>query len=309
MRSEPRNPANTSGLWSVIRRGIDVIHDLFVTAIEQSTPLLKVLLAIYGATAILAIVLPIVFIVIGDPSYALISLRWILALLVVVLVATPIIVTRLYRGTEIWGRLVPVQPLPDKIVQDLRTRLKQVRLEAVECIRSYHPATRLSEANLRAHMMLPYYLDPPKGVACELRMQEELQLGMEGYEDRDFRFHPNLGVSGRVFVIGMPKIVRVTTNEERDADDVPIDDYGILTSQRSKVPANLQWIISIPIRRPADDSNFSTLGVLSIHGMDQGFPRKTLEAVVGRIFPTVYLIVSQLCQHLVRVSTAWEPRT
>lgn len=297
------------GSWPSLPRAIESIRDLVLAGLGGQPPFLRVLLIMFGVIAILTSVVPIAFIVRGQYSYALQSLSLGLGFLAVILLISCLARPR-RTGTETWSRVVPMQPLPEEVAANIRERLEHIRLEAAECIRKFHPTTTLDATDLRAHVMLPHFRDPPKGVACELRMPEELQLGMAGYEDSDFRFHPTQGVTGRVFAVGVPKIARLTNSLGND--EVWIDDYDILTRQRAKVPDDLEWIISMPIRRPWRGASV-TLGVLSIHGMRVVIPRPTLEAVLGTLIPLVYTVMSILTDlrsmRLVRISTSWEQQS
>jgi hypothetical protein len=199
---------------------------------------------------------------------------------------------------EVWTRLVPRLPIDRGVLDELATLLEQIRGVAFEHLKKLQP--ELEDRKIRANVFLPNYRDAQQGLPCVLFMPTELRIHMNYPPEWRLRLAPGQGLTGVVYSSGDQGIAKRLAQAEGEWDEI----YQLSDAQKASLHRDLKWIISMPLKDPANEN---TLGVLNIDGLVHDFEYDTLSRVMTSLVQNTYAFAVRLSQQpQVKLTIRWE---
>lgn len=171
----------------------------------------------------------------------------------------------------------------------LAGELEDIRNAAHAWLAGRHP---VRPEQVRANVFLPDYLDGQRGVACALRMPEELRIGMKGHPDENISFRPWQGLTGRVFM-EQKDLKFAKTSPAPDGRELFDDSFELTADQIRSLDPRLRWIVSFPLSVP-DGSTRKAAGVLNVDGSDHQLSDDDLGLLWGELSPRVARFADEL---------------
>lgn len=204
-----------------------------------------------------------------------------------------------------WTRLVPRLPIPENKLAELSEELEDIRKHAFAKIREIQPATSISQDDVRANVFLPDASNAAIGEVCSLYIPKNLHSGMNDASEREIRFRPNEGLTGRVFCRQRPlgAIVEVTQHGD-DWTAIPVHDddtsvdtrsFELTGDQRNRISSDLQWIVCFPLLAQSTQGRVA-MGVLNIDGIHHAMDQRELKLLCGALMLKVVSYSEKLKQ-------------
>jgi hypothetical protein len=188
----------------------------------------------------------------------------------------------------LWSRSTPHLGLEqENTVAELHRVLERICQSACERVRRIHAG--VTPADFRVHVVLPDYSQLEELGTYQLFLAKDLRVGDHG-TDESLRLSPGQGVAGRAFLWQAPQKARITIGP----DGVPIwpDQYEYTETYKRSMPADLRWLVAIPLRVPRTDQKLETMGVLGIQGLKYELTDDQLDAVIGFLLSYVMVVAA-----------------
>lgn len=186
----------------------------------------------------------------------------------------------------LWARSMPQLDLvPETKVAELHAVLERICQRTCERVSQIHPG--VTPADFRVHVILPDYSRFDELGTYQLFLAKDLRVGDHG-TDEALTLWAGQGVAGRAFQRQALEKVRIGSGP----DGVPVwpVGYEFTETYKRSMPADLRWLVAIPLRVPRSDQKLETKGVLSIQGLKYELTDDQLDAVIG--FSLSYVMVA-----------------
>lgn len=279
------------------RRALDApraISSVILAGMRGGPSWAKVLLAMFGVAAIVAVVVSS-FLMAGDePNLAF----WVFAIASVFFMLALLVLLRLAvtdgalppAGTRLWSRWMPRQPLqPTNIVKELGRRLEDLRNDTVVWLQE-NVDESIASRQVRAHVFVVDYEAAVQAGVGELFMPNGLRVGMKGHPDEHIRFWPGEGVTGATYTRQSPQKTRVTWL--REGEFTFSEGYEFRGQHGRMIHPDLRWIVTFPLLAAVKDEEQEALGVLGVHGLGFDLTDEQLGLLWGHLFSRVLLVAT-----------------
>lgn len=213
--------------------------------------------------------------------------------------------TNANTGKILWTRVTVIQPIPLQQISTLETSLREIRTLAQSKYANLLnnrtlSSTNFDQSNLRINVFLPDTQAAEYGEVCGLFIPNKLHHGMTDVKERQVRFRPNEGLTGRVF--SMKKAygaLRETAASEwqsvhlEGASGVGDDGFYLTAEQINQINPDLRWIVSFPLQAKLNKDD-ETFGVLNIDGLITPLTAEEMQAMFVTIKPSVAKFAEEL---------------
>ena len=185
---------------------------------------------------------------------------------------------------------------PKSTVAELRRVLERTRQRACERVKRIHDG--VTPADFRVHIVLPDYSEYGKLGTQQLFLPKELIVGDHAI-DEELRLWSGQGVVGRAFLRQVPEKVRITVGENGVATWP--GGYEQTEPYKRSIPADLRWLVAIPLRVPRRNQELETMGVLGIQGLKFELTDAQIDVVIGFLLPDVMVVAALMSTLSLRV--------
>jgi hypothetical protein len=216
-----------------------------------------------------------------------------------------------------WARVVPKMPIspPEKLNQfqislrELRnlavTKLNEERNKLNEARKKGDPGQIASESVRLNVFMVNTDRVAEFGEVCGLFIPKQMHDNMDNFPDRNVRFRPHEGLTGRTFTLGEASGANAASDAsgklawkrfnlfpQRPGSD-EWDKFNLSEEQIAAIDQKLRWIVSFPLRYDGTGSD-KTFAVLNIDGLDNKLTGDEMRLLAANIEPNVNKFAAEL---------------
>lgn len=258
------------------------IFPLITTAMRGAPAWARVLLAMIGVAAIVAVAASTALMAAGQGKLAF----WVLVLAYVFFCLALGVLLRLALalvtlGSQVlWSRTMPRQPLDrGDEYQTIAQKIEDLRNRALIWVEEHGVAVTIEM--VRGHLFLPDYGQAATDGVCELFMPAEFTTGKEL-----LRLRPGDGVAGFTYSTEQPQVVCIPL---KDGTPQMPKQYRYTADQLEVRPAGLRWVLTFPLKLPPQKAqkSGSTIGVLTLTGLSHELTEDQLNGLVGHLLAHV----------------------
>lgn len=292
--AETESASESADLQGPAQDAHRAISSMILAGMRGGPTWTKVLLAMFGVAAIVAIVISSLLMAGDEPNLAfwvfvIASVFSMLALLVLLRIAItdgPPLPT----GSMLWSSGMPRQPLqPSNIVKELGRRIEDLRNDTVVWLQE-NVDQSVAPKQVRAHVFMVDYEAAVQAGVGELFMPDSLRIGMKGHPDEHIRFWAGEGVAGATYSKQLTQQTQVTWMEK---GEFTFAGAPVFRGKHGRmIHPDLRWIVTFPLIVALPDQEQETLGVLGIHGLGFDLPDEKLEMLRGHLSSRVLLVAA-----------------
>jgi hypothetical protein len=182
-----------------------------------------------------------------------------------------------------WSRRLPRMPIPQESLERLKRDIQEVRNQAFVWLSQRNLPMHIED--VRANVFVPNYADAASCDVCTLKINPELQAGMDGHPDLGISFRPGQGLTGNVFSCSTPKIAKTFISKGGTHE---FEEWHQLTDAHKKMShPELRWIISFPLSTPHEKGVRRCSAVLNVDGLRHELAVDLLELLCATLVPRV----------------------
>jgi hypothetical protein len=274
------------------------IAELIACLTEKIFPLIpqsqRLTAFIVSIVALVFVALSIGFFFSGNAHLAfwLIVVAMVSSILIIVVLSRPLTwAGREARALEPWSRLLLKLPMPVDKVDELRNYLENVQQAAFAWLKGRRSDVSLQLNEIRANIFLADYGKADSRAPFVLFIPDRLRIGMNDHPDKDIRFRPGQGLTGRAFIEPDRKFAK--TSETTPGHHIFDEVYELTDEQKRMVHPDLRWIVSFPLN-VLDGVKRKPVGVLNVDGLKHQYTDDDLNLLWGNLSPQVQTITDAL---------------